>query len=138
MSFVTLATIGCRALHVFFAGVASLAFVAGPGFAADVKRAVPASVLPSTASVADAPSGAEIVGKLLAKQTAASDPDVPLPQPNLSLHEPSEAPPSGPRIYGRGEDGGAVVGFRIPIPADRGVLQRSTRYGGAGTGSESP
>jgi hypothetical protein len=78
--------------------------------------------------MASTPSGAELVGKLLAAQTGPSDPDVPLPQPNLSLREPAATALTGPRIYGRQEDGGAVVGLRIPIPADRGAFQHSTRY----------
>ena len=72
------------------------------------------------------PSAAEIVGKLLAPR--ASDPEVPLPHPDLS--EKSEAPASltGPTLYGRQEPGGGVLGFRMPIPAERGGSSGNTRY----------
>ena len=75
-------------------------------------KAVPSAKLPT------APTGAEAVGKLLQPQQA--DPSVPLPHPDLA-ERASEAPESldKPTIYGRREDGGGVVGFRVPIPADR-------------------
>jgi hypothetical protein len=113
---------GCQSLRIAFAAVASLVLLAGPAFAADAKRAVQ----PSATPIASAPSGAELVGKLLNQQTGPSDPDVPLPQPNLTLREPAR-PLSSPSIYGRQEDGGAVVGLRIPIPADRGAFQSHAR-----------
>src|SRR5260221_12982706 len=85
MSCARMPTISCRSLSVFFAGVASLALLSGPGLAADAKRAVSLTVLPSAKSMASAPSGAELVGKLLAEQNGPCDPDVPLPQPHLML-----------------------------------------------------
>jgi len=127
---------GCLSLRVAFAGVVSLVLLAGQALAADTKRAAPA-VKPSATPVASAPSGAELVGKLLARQTGPSDPDVPLPQPNLTLQEPAR-PLSSPSIYGRQEEGGAVLGLRIPIPADRGAFQSNARYGSYHTETESP
>jgi hypothetical protein len=79
--------------------------------AADKKQPV------SSASVKPAePTGAELVGKLLSEQNGPSDPDVPLPQHNLSQNDqPASTPLSGPQIYGRHEDGGGVFGVKIPI-----------------------
>lgn len=138
MSFARLPTKGCRSRIVIFSGVASLVLLlAGPAFAADAKRAVTLTVQPSIKTVVRVPSGAELVGKLLAEQTGPSDQDVPLPQPNLTLHEPVR-PLSSPRLYGRQEEGGGVLGLRIPIPADRGAFKSSTRYSGYRPGAETP
>jgi hypothetical protein len=66
---------------------------------------------------------AAVVNKLLAPRQ--SDPNVPLPQENLAEGPVENAPLSGPRVYGRDESGngimGAILGLRIPIPADRGA-----------------
>lgn len=71
---------------------------------------------PSAAVKAPAPTGAELVGKLLSEQNAPSDPDVPLPQYGLSQKsQPASTPLSGPQIYGRREEGGGVFGLKIPI-----------------------
>ena len=72
---------------------------------------------PQSSPVAPKPTGAEIVGKMLADPP--SDPDVPLPQRGLSAEAPASAPSDSPQIYGRKEDGGGVLGFKIPIPAER-------------------
>jgi hypothetical protein len=100
---------------VLLSGVSAWAGFADPACAADRKGAVTNTVLPATT----APSGAEIVGKLLSDQTRASDPDVPLPQPNLNPRPPGAGPLSGPSLYGRQEDGGGVVGLKFPIPVSR-------------------
>jgi hypothetical protein len=71
---------------------------------------------PQASPVAPKPTGSEIVGKMLADPP--SDPDVPLPQRGLSAEAPS-SPSDGPQIYGRKEEGGGVLGFKIPIPAER-------------------
>jgi hypothetical protein len=74
------------------------------------------------------PSNVEIVNKAL--NPGASDPNVPLPRaglPDAAAGEPSSAA-GGPQIYGRGEEGGAVLGLRMPIPADRNVSGATTRY----------
>jgi hypothetical protein len=82
--------------------------------------------------IAPAPSAAETVGNLLAPH--ASDPDVPLPQPGLDANPPAGAPSARTGLYGRGEDGGGVLGVRIPIPASRGTSQLNTRYSPGSSG----
>jgi len=124
MSFVRFSVIACRTLVVLVAGVAPVALAGGSGYAADYKRS---AVHPAPKPMADPPSGAELVGRLLAERSTGSDPDVPLPQRNLTVQEPAYAPLTGPRIYGRGEEGSVVLGLKIPIPADRGVPQPNTR-----------
>jgi len=75
------------------------------------------------------PTGAEIVGKLLSP--GASDPDVPLPHPDLAERsDPAPGPLSGPTLFGRGESGGGVIGLRMPIPVDRGGAPATTRSSG--------
>lgn len=87
---------------------------------------------PQRSSLAPAeaqPTGAEIVGKLLSP--GASDPDVPLPHPDLAERsDPAPGPLSGPTLFGRGESGGGVIGLRMPIPVDRGGASATTRSGG--------
>ena len=83
-----------------------------------------------TPIVGRAPSNVEIVNKAL--NPGASDPNVPLPRaglPDAAGGEPP-TPGSGPQIYGRGEEGGAVLGLRMPIPADRNASGATTRYSG--------
>ena len=64
------------------------------------------------------PSSAEMVNKLL--NPGPSDPDVPLPQAGLTTPKaPAERSLRRPTIYGRPEEGGALLGVRVPIPADR-------------------
>ena len=97
----------------------------------------PAAIKPGSAKIASTPiastpSAAEIVGNLLASR--ASDPDVPLPQPGLAVVPPANEPSAGPRIFGRAEDGGGVLGIRIPIPATRGAFDPDTRYSSGRTG----
>lgn len=118
----------CR-LVAFFAALACVAVGGGAGFAADSRTR---SMDPAPRSMIGTPSGAELVGKLLAERSTSSDPDIPLPQRNLTVPESAFVPLTGPRLYGRGEEGSVVVGLKIPIPADRGVFQQNTRYGGAG------
>ena len=91
-------------------------------------RPVTKTPLP-TPMVERTPTNVEIVNKAL--NPGASDPNVPLPRADLSDgsgSEPSTAG-SGPRVYGRGEDGGAVLGLRVPIPADRNASGATARYG---------
>lgn len=77
---------------------------------------------PAAAVKAAAPTGAELVGKLLSEQDGPSDPDVPLPQHGLSQKsQPASTPLSGPQIYGRREEGGGVFGLKIPIGVHGGV-----------------
>lgn len=79
-----------------------------------------------------APTGAEIVGKLLAP--GASDPNVPLPRADLAETPSGNAASSGPQLFGRADPGdgvfdlrGGVMGLRIPIPADRNAPSTNTR-----------
>lgn len=87
-------------------------------------------------TTAPAPTAAEIVGKLLAPR--ASDPDVPLPHPDLSGKSEGGGPLTGPTLYGRSEPGGGVLGLRVPIPVDRSGSQGNTRYGSDGRPAEAP
>ena len=89
---------------------------------AKIKAPLPTPIVERT------PSNVEIVNKAL--NPGASDPNVPLPRaglPDAAASEPSTAA-GGPQIYGRGEEGGAVLGLRMPIPADRNVSGATTRY----------
>ena len=82
------------------------------------------------------PSNVELVNKAL--NPGASDPDVPLPHPDLANSTSSRpAQGTGPQIYGRQEEGGGVFGLRMPIPVDRSGSSAATRYGASRTGSES-
>jgi hypothetical protein len=107
-----------------------------PVVAAPIVRPRPATSAASKApprssltSVEAQPSGAEIVGKLLSP--GASDPDVPLPHPNLAeRHDAAPESLSGPKLFGRGETGGGVIGLRMPIPVDRSGAAASTRSSG--------
>jgi hypothetical protein len=83
-----------------------------------------------TPMVERTPTNVEIVNKAL--NPGASNPNVPLPRADLSDasgNAPSAASSGGPRIFGRGEDGGAVLGLRVPIPADRNASGATARYG---------
>lgn len=77
-------------------------------------------------AAAPAASAAEIVGKLLAP--GASDPDVPLPHPDLSGTAEGDQPLRSPKVFGRGEPGGGVLGVRVPFPVDRSGSADTTRY----------
>ena len=78
-----------------------------------------------------APSAVEMLNKSL--NPGASDPDVPLPHPDLANRSASPAARStGAQIYGRQEEGGGVLGFKVPIPVDRGGASSNTT---SGTGS---
>ena len=81
-----------------------------------------------TPMVERAPTNVEIVNKSI--NPGASDPNVPLPRADLPDVAGNEPPASNsPRIFGRGEDGGAVLGLRVPIPADRNGTGAIARYG---------
>lgn len=118
MSFVSALVHACRLPAVLYVSAALSVLAAGVGHAADQK---PAAVPPAPRSMAIAPSGAELVGRLLSERSTASDPDIPLPQRDLIVPEPVHVPLAGPRLYGRGEEGSVVLGLKFPIPADRGV-----------------
>jgi hypothetical protein len=83
-----------------------------------------------TPIVERAPTNVEIVNRAI--NPGASDPNVPLPRADLSdaSGNPASQTSSAPRIYGRQEDGGgAVLGLRVPIPADRNASEATARYG---------
>jgi hypothetical protein len=84
--------------------------------------------LPGVKSAEPPATAAEIVGKMLAP--GASNPDVPLPHPDLAEkfadRTEVEGPLRGPTPYGRGETGGGVLGFRVPIPVERGPAAGAT------------
>jgi hypothetical protein len=81
-----------------------------PQALAQSKAKVPA---PSPAAE-HAPSNIDLVNKAL--HPGASDPDVPLPHPDLA-RPASEQPASlsGPQFFARQEQGGGVFGLRMPI-----------------------
>lgn len=77
--------------------------------------------LPGIKSSGPPETAAEIVGRMLAP--GASNPDVPLPHPDLSEkfsdRTDAQSPLKGPTPYGRGESGGGILGLRVPIPVHR-------------------
>jgi len=79
------------------------------------------------------PSNVDRVNKAL--NPGPSDPDVPLPHPDLA-NPTSSAPAAmtGPQIYGRQEEGGGVFGLKVPIPADRNGSGAPTRYSAGNSG----
>jgi hypothetical protein len=102
----------------------AVAAFAVPGFAqatkerpqvvAQAKTKAPAP----TPATERGPSSIDLVNKAL--NPGASDPDVPLPHPDLANSGGDRpASPAKSQIFGRQEDGGGVFGFRMPIPADR-------------------
>ena len=89
---------------------------------------------PPAAAVERAPSGADIVNKLLSP--GPLDPSVPLPHPDLADgHAAAQPTANRPRLFGRGEEGGGVLGLRVPFPADR-ATSGDTRYGSGGSSLE--
>src|SRR5262245_27002424 len=83
-----------------------------------------------------APSSADIVNKLL--HPGPSDPNVPLPRADLDATSRAVEPAgNGLQLYGRGEQGGGVLGLRLPIPVERGAPDGNTRYGVGKQGSGS-
>jgi hypothetical protein len=101
---------------------------------AEAKKPFPGIKSPEASATA-----AEIVGRMLAP--GASNPDVPLPHPDLSekFSERTEVqgPLKGPTLYGRGETGGGVLGFRLPIPVDRSAVRQTTTSSSVAVGPES-
>ncbi len=80
-----------------------------------------------------APTGAEIVGKSLSQ--GPSDPNVPLPHPNLTEMSAESAAAGRTRLFGRADPGDGVLDFKgglfgltVPIPADRNAPGGNTRY----------
>jgi hypothetical protein len=82
-----------------------------------------------TASVVveNAPSNVDLINKAL--NPGASNPDVPLPRAGLpKASSPGQPLFTGPHMYGRSEQGGTMLGYRMPIPADRSGSSASTKY----------
>ena len=103
-----------RGLAALLAAV-TLPVLCQSAFAAEPKRPAASTMVKAV----PAPTGSELVGKLLSEQSGPSDPDVPMPQRGLTRTQ--DRPSAGPQIYGRQEDGGAVLGLKFPIPATRGI-----------------
>lgn len=84
---------------------------------------------PPAASVVveNSPSNVDLINRAL--NPGASNPDVPLPRADLPK-PPSPGQPlfSGGHMYGRTEQGGTMLGYRMPIPADRSGSSASTKY----------
>jgi hypothetical protein len=87
-----------------------------------------------TPAIAHEPSSAEIVNKLLSP--GPSDPNVPLPRAGLSEEISERDAGKAAPLYGRAGEGGAVFGFKVPIPADRNAPTGSTRSGSGMSGFE--
>jgi hypothetical protein len=108
-----------RALSLF--SIAGMVVATNPGFSQTSRQGKAPAPTPATER---GPSSADLVNKAL--NPGASDPDVPLPHPDLAnsgADRPASA--SKPQIFGRQEQGGGVFGFRMPIPADRSSTGRS-------------
>jgi hypothetical protein len=71
------------------------------------------AALPATSQ----PSSIDVINKQL--NPGPSDPNVPLPQVGLSQQAGEDPALHGSAFYGRKEENGALLGFRVPIPADR-------------------
>ena len=98
-----------------------MAAAASSGFAQTTKQTKAPAPTPA---IERGPSNVELVNKAL--NPGASDPDVPLPHPNLAKSNAGQpASSAGPQIFGRQEEGGGVLGLRMPIPADRSTTGRS-------------
>ncbi len=88
--------------------------VAVPAGAGDPHGGSQQAEAPKSSPISPKGSGSAAVGKLLAP--GPGDPAVPLPNRDLSDSPSGSAASSGPRIYGREETGGGVLGLRFPIP----------------------
>ena len=88
----------------------------------------PQPIVVADRATASPDNAAEIVGRMLAP--GASNPDLPLPHPGLSeefsVRTDVERPLTGLTPFGRGETGGGVLGFRLPLPGPRGPTDRTT------------
>ena len=113
-----------RGLAIFAA--IGMAVSANQGFAQATKDPNKGKAPAPSPAAERGPSNVELVNRAL--NPGASDPDVPLPHPDLARSNGDSPGSSGkPQIYGRQEEGGGVLGFRIPIPADRSASGRAIR-----------
>jgi hypothetical protein len=102
-----------------------MAASAGQGFAQATKDRAKTNAPAPTPATERGPSNVELVNKAL--NPGVSDPDVPLPHPDLARsNEGQSASSAKSPVYGRQEQGGGVVGFRVPFPADRNASGRAT------------
>jgi hypothetical protein len=119
-----------------FVASAAIAFsLAGPAIAQDgssyktqQQLAQSKGKAPAASAVIDySSSNVDRINRAL--NPGASDPDVPLPRADLPK-APSPGQPlfSGGHMYGRSEQGGTMLGYRMPIPADRSGSSASTKY----------
>src|SRR5690348_10989196 len=118
-----------RGLNRALTVVAAIGMIvlADPGFAQATKDQVrtKASAPAPTPATEHRPSNVDLVNKAL--NPGASDPDVPLPHPDLAKSSGDQPASTGrTQLYGRQEQGGGVLGLRMPIPADRGVSGGTT------------
>jgi hypothetical protein len=99
-----------------------------PGFAQATNGQGKTKAPAATPAAEHGPSNVELVNKAL--NPGASDPDVPLPHPDLANSSGDQPASTGKtHIYGRQEQGGGVLGLRMPFPADR------SASGGTASGS---
>jgi hypothetical protein len=93
-----------------------------------VRIAQAGKTLPAVESAVPAEAAAQLVGRMLAP--GPSNPDVPLPHPDLaeksSDRTDAGSPLKGPTPYLRGETGGGVLGLRVPIPVNRRAASGTT------------
>lgn len=115
-----------RGLAVFVAfGIAASPI---SGFAQATKDQRKTKVPAPTPAAERGPSNVELVNKAL--NPGASNPDVPLPHPDLANSNGEQSGSSGrSQIYGRQEQGGGILGFRMPIPAERSASGGAARSG---------
>lgn len=83
--------------------------MAGPASAAG-----PQAPAPAASPISPGTGGSKAVNKLLSPDRG--DPEAPLPAAGLPDKSTVSKPSDGPRIYGREETGGGVLGLRFPIP----------------------
>jgi len=89
-----------------------------------------------TPAIGREPSGADFVNRKL--NPGPSDPNVPLPRAGLTEEAAEAEALKGTQLYGRTSDGGAVFGFKVPIPADQNGSSSNTRSGVGPNGAVTP
>lgn len=118
-----------------------MSFLKGLMLAVAVCAAIPTGALAQTAqqpagaaarapkpspATEQGPTAVEKLNKSL-NPGASSDPDVPLPHPNLANVGPGAPSRAGTQVYGRQEEGGGVLGLRMQIPVDRGSAAQASK-----------
>ncbi len=118
MSFMKGLMLAAAMTAAFAAG--ALAQTAQPGTGANARTPKPS---PATDK---GPTAVEMLNKSL-NPGDSSDPDVPLPHPNLANVGPGTPARAGTQVYGRQEEGGGVLGLRMQIPVDRGSASQAPK-----------